>query len=84
MQSFSNPQKEVIMNQEQFAKCYLTVNQLCEQHRAFKAGGVRGLIFNETTNGLKQSGAIVRVGRKVLIDESKFFNWIESQNVGAA
>lgn len=59
---------------------YSTVKQLCEKHKALKTGGVRSLIFNERTNGLAKSGAIVRIGRKVLIDETKFFTWIESQN----
>lgn len=57
-----------------------TVNQFTEKHPAFTIGGLRAWIFNEATNGLKQSGAIVRIGRKVLIDETKFFAWVESQN----
>lgn len=63
---------------------FSTVKQFCENHQPFKTGGVRLLIFNEATNGLKQSGAIVRIGRKVLIDEVKFFAWVESQNQKAA
>ncbi len=61
---------------------YLTVNQFVTQHAAFNLGGLRSLIFNENTNGLASSGAIVRIGRKVLIDESKFFAWVEAQNKG--
>jgi hypothetical protein len=38
---------------------------------------MRALIFNETTNGLKDAGAIVRVGRKVLINEEVFFAWVQ-------
>ncbi len=59
---------------------YLTVQQFCETYPAFKVGGVRSQIFNSSSNGLKQSGAIVRNGRKVLIKPSKYFEWIESQN----
>ena len=59
---------------------YLTVNQFKEKHPAFTTGGLRSLIFNEHTNGLAKSGAIVRIGRKILIDETKFFGWVESQN----
>ena len=59
---------------------YLTVNQFTVKHPAFTLGGLRSLIFNETTNGLKSSGAIVRIGRKVLIDENLFFAWVQSQN----
>jgi hypothetical protein len=30
-------------------------------------------------NGLIEAGAIIRIGRKVLIDEACFFEWVESQ-----
>lgn len=61
---------------------YLTVRQFAEKHPAFPEGGIRFQIFNERQNGLADSGAIVRVGRKVLINEPKYFVWIES-NGGA-
>jgi hypothetical protein len=67
-------------NQPQWS--YLTVNQLSEKHPAFTLGGLRSLIFNESQNGLASSGSIVRIGRKVLIDEAKFFHWVQSQNGG--
>ena len=67
----------------QTAWAYLTVQQFTTKHAAFTVGGMRSWIFNEDTNGLKKSGAIVRIGRKVVIDESKFFAWVESQNKGA-
>lgn len=63
---------------------YFTVQQFAKRHPAFNTGGIRALIFNEHSNGLAKSGAIVRIGRKVLIDESKFFAWVESQNKGVA
>lgn len=59
-----------------------TVNQFTEEHKAFTKGGIRALIFNENNNGLAKAGAVVRIGRKVLIDEAKFFAWVESQNQG--
>ncbi|WP_230874681.1 hypothetical protein [Methylomonas sp. LL1] len=61
-----------------------TVNQFTDKHQAFTKGGLRALIFNENSNGLAKAGAVVRLGRKVLIDEAKFFAWVESQNAGAA
>lgn len=61
-----------------------TVNQFTEKHQAFTKGGLRALIFNENNNGLAKAGAVVRIGRKVLICESKFFAWVESQNQGGA
>lgn len=66
----------------QAAIIYSTVNQFCERNPAFTKGGLRALIFNEHQNGLAKSGAVVRIGRKVLICDSKFCAWIESQNKG--
>jgi hypothetical protein len=56
----------------------LSVNQFIDTHKAFTAGSLRALIFNEHTNGLAKAGAIVRIGRKVLVNEEKFFSWIEA------
>jgi hypothetical protein len=39
-------------------------------------GGLRHLIFYAKTNGFDR--VIRRVGRRVLIDEEKFFQWVES------
>jgi hypothetical protein len=69
--------KIVLTNQQMAVFCYLTVNQFCKKHQAFKVGGLRSQIFNEESNGLKESGAIVRCGRKVLIKESAYFEWLE-------
>ena len=57
-----------------------TVPQFSESNPAFPVGGLRWQIFNEDKNGLKASGAIVRVGRKVLIDTELYFKWVYSQN----
>ena len=59
-----------------------TVNQFTAKQPAFTTGGIRSLIFNENSNGLAKSGAIIRIGRKVLIDNEKFFAWVASQNGG--
>ncbi|MCQ8183729.1 hypothetical protein NP603_21680 [Methylomonas sp. SURF-1] len=66
----------------QTAIIYSTVNQFTVKNPAFTKGGLRALIFNENSNGLAKAGAVVRLGRKVLIDEAKFFAWVESQNQG--
>jgi hypothetical protein len=65
------------------AWAYLTVSQFVNQHPAFNTGGIRSIIFCANTNGLAESGAIVRIGRKVLIDENKFFAWVQSQQKAA-
>ena len=38
----------------------------------FTEGSLRWLVFNEASNGLREAGAIVRLGRRVFIDEDKF------------
>ncbi|MBS0236397.1 MAG: hypothetical protein JSS50_03545 [Proteobacteria bacterium] len=64
-------------------KHLLTVKQLVQKHPCFTLGGMRYYIFYAKTNGLEASGAILRLGRKLLIDEEKFIGWIESQNVNS-
>ncbi len=59
---------------------FSTVNQFCTRHPAFTVGGMRHIIFNEKTNGLAESGAIVRIGRKITINEGKFFDYLENKN----
>lgn len=57
-----------------------TVRQFAERHPAFSVASIRWQIFHEGTNGLRDSGAILRIGRKVLIDEARFFAWIDARN----
>lgn len=56
----------------------LTVKQFVEKYTAFKLGGVRNIIFYGDQNGLFESGAACRLGRKVLIDVPKFFEWVKT------
>ena len=56
----------------------VTVPQLCRRNPAFTEGGMRWLLFHREANGLKK--AVVRVGRRLLIDEEKFFGWIDEQS----
>lgn len=44
-------------------------------------GGLRHLVFYEKSNGFTR--CVRRVGRRVLIDEAAFFQWVEEQNPGA-
>ncbi len=38
-------------------------------------GGLRHLVFNANKNGFNQ--AVRRIGRRVLIDEAAFFDWVK-------
>ena len=65
----------------------LTVRQLAERHPAFPQGSLRNLIFlagnRKTSQGIIRGNglevALVRIGRKLLIDEARFFEWIDRQ-----
>lgn len=66
---------------------FLTVRQFAEKHPAFPQGSLRNLIFHASPrhssqgridgNGLEV--ALIRIGRKVLINETRFFEWVEKQ-----
>ena len=63
---------------QQAPPALLTVSQFCTKHTFISQGGLRFQIFNVDNNGLTAFGAIVRMGRKVLVDESCYFEWVES------
>lgn len=48
-----------------------------EYHEWPTISGLRHLVFYEDTNGFKQ--CIKRVGRRVLIDEKAFFEWLKDR-----
>ena len=70
---------------------YLTVRQFSERNPAFTEPSVRNLVFKADSressfgtipgNGLLEAGAIIRIGRKVLIHEERFFAWVEGQRL---
>jgi hypothetical protein len=62
-----------------------TVRQFAARHPAFPESSLRWLIFQskqrETSKGtIPGNGldtALVRIGKKLLIDETRFFEWVE-------
>lgn len=57
---------------------FLTVKLFAEREPALTEGGIRWAIHNEDSNGLADSGAVVRVGRRVLIDPALFMGWMRT------
>ncbi len=53
-----------------------TLRQLSAANPAFSVGGLRWMVFHAASNGLADARAIVRVGRRVLIDEDRFGDWL--------
>lgn len=73
----------------------LTVPQFSERHPAFPQPAIRAHILNSEDrqnsrgevirgNGLAEAGVIVRIGRRVYIDEQAFFRWVAAQQRSAA
>lgn len=56
----------------------IPVTEWSKHHSWPPIGGLRHLIFYAETNGFKK--CIRRVGRRVLICEKAFFEWVEETN----
>lgn len=57
----------------------LTVAQFSERNPAFSQPSLRWLVFKSRENGLDKTGAVLRNGRRVLLDVDRFFIWLDSQ-----
>lgn len=56
----------------------LPVSDWSKYHTWPPIGGLRHLIFNAKDNGFEN--VVRRVGRRVLIDEQAFFEWVDAQD----
>ncbi len=56
----------------------LSTGQFLEKNPWCTSAWLRAALFNRKKNGL--NGAIVQAGRKILIDESRFFGWLDSRS----
>jgi hypothetical protein len=52
-----------------------TPRQIVESCPGLTMGGLRMLLFHSRTNGLET--CVVRLGRKLLIDEAAFVGWLD-------
>lgn len=59
----------------------IAVTDWTKYHSWPPLGGLRHLVFNEKTNGFDR--VIKRVGRRVLIDEDAFFEWVNEKDAEA-
>lgn len=71
-------EKTVLDNAEKQESRLIPVTKWNEYYDWPTVGGLRHLIFFAEQNGFTQ--CIRRVGRRVLINESEFFNWVEKNN----
>ena len=61
---------------------FIPVSDWSRYHPWPKIGGLRHLIFHAETNNFNK--VIVRAGRRVLIDEQAFFNWLNERRAGGS
>ncbi|HBD7468634.1 TPA: hypothetical protein ACUTUG_000732 [Legionella pneumophila] len=60
---------------------YIPVPNWEKHHEWPRIGGLRNLIFNKDKNGFDK--VVKKVGKRVLIDEAAFFEWVANQGKGA-
>jgi len=56
----------------------LTTSQLLEELPWLRPGTLKAFLFWRTENGLEASGAIIRIGRKLLIDPVLFIEFLRT------
>lgn len=63
---------------------FLTVARLAEKYSSagFSKSAIRWLLFNREQNGFNR--CVIRVGKKVLIDEVEFVAWLRAQREARA
>lgn len=63
---------------------FLTVRTLANKYHAagFTEGGLRWVLFNRAHNGFAR--CVVRVGRRLLIDEAEFVGWLRDHREAKA
>lgn len=66
------------MEQNAVQTKYYTVKQFATEKGFISESGLRYLIFNSDTNGFAK--VIKRIGKKILLSESAFMEWLESIN----
>ena len=58
---------------------YIPVPNWEKHHDWPRIGGLRNLIFNRQSNGFDKFGVVKKIGKRVLIDEAAFFEWVANQ-----
>lgn len=54
-----------------------SVRQFVADNPIFSEQSIRWQIFNANSNGLAESRAIIRLGRRVLIDVDRYNSWLD-------
>ena len=74
--SLSQPKQNHGEQSSYVSNRYIPVKDWCNHHPWPPEGGLRHLIFNAANNGF--DSVVVRINRRVLIDEEAFFEWVNA------
>lgn len=67
------------MQQSSEVPVLCNVQQFVKRNPAFSIGGVRHLLFHRGPE-LEEAGAVIRFGRRLLIDEPRMLEWLRQGN----
>ncbi len=79
-----NAVKHALTSIQPVAQPFFTIAQMAARHPAFTEPSLRWLVFNRGANGLEKSGALVYLGRRILIDEARFIAYLRTKTRAAA
>lgn len=71
------------MTTENKVPVLLTVPQFAEKHQFISQSALRNHIFYSYKNKMDEFKVIKKLGKRVYIDETNFFSWLDFQSGGA-
>ena len=58
----------------------LSINDFCKKHKFLTPSALRNKIFYADSNQMRAHKVLVRLGKRVYINEDNFFVWLNAQN----
>ena len=58
-----------------------TINDLAKKYSILTVGGIKWWLRNRNKNGLQESGALCKVGKRLFIYEPKFIEWLQKHKL---
>ena len=60
----------------------LTINGFCEKHSFLTPSALRNKIFYSAQNRMDEFKVVIKLGKRVYINEINFFNWLSAVSGG--
>lgn len=58
-------------------RVYYTVREMAEVEEDLTYGAIRTDLFHRRSNGLEESGAVIRRGRRLLLHGARYLDWLD-------